>query len=218
MKRLKPQYFFSLVTLVFAGFLSVTGSLYASEEATVSEETVREVLETVKTSADINKEIKNVGVPLATCPGCAPKGPDQVTVLDAAEVDIGNPYYKKSNEPYVIYLKRTSKSPAKIDLKLKNGYEYCAKMYAGTFYGNIVMGCVIYMTRYEDEEISLNLKKLPKLSEGQEEIIELRFTKPNLKNSKYELKVTSLTEATHKEDIGKKFLGGGFNVSFEVEK
>lgn len=185
-----------------------------------SEKIGREILEGLKDTTSMNQVIHMVGKPIEHCPGCGPKGPDFKVDLVGSSHDLGKPYYLRENEPYIIYVKRTAKTPAKIDLKFKNGYEYCEKMYMGSNPwapgGPLIMGCMLYLTRYEDEEISLNLKKLKPLKEGEEEIIEIQLSKNNTRKAKYEIAVKNLTNESVKEEVGKKFLGGGYNVSFEA--
>ncbi len=215
MKRTNIAYFLSVMTLLVVSI----GKLHASPPE-ASEAMGREIIESLKEADSIREDIKKVGVPAEVCPSCTTTTPDLIVSLDSKEVDLGNPYYKKENTPYVIYLKRTSKTPAKLDLKFKNGHEVCAKMYMGSNpwapNGPLMVGCMMYMTSYEDEELSLNLKKLRPLKEGEEEVIEVRLLKRNPKNSKYEITVKNVTNSEAREDVSKKFLGGGYNVSFEA--
>ncbi|MBC7714378.1 MAG: hypothetical protein H7177_13620 [Rhizobacter sp.] len=215
MKRTYLAYFLPLTALLYVGVISIA----FAREPEVSEKDGREILESLKDVGTMNRDIQNVGKQLVNCPGCAAKEPDLKVYLEGDTVDLGNPYYIHENEPYVIYLKRTAKTPAKIDLKFKNGHDYCEKMYVGTNpwspSGPLVMGCQLTLTRYEDEEVTLNLKNLRKLKGDETEVIEVKLTKRNPRAAKYEITVKNLSSVTAKEDIGKKFLGGGFNVSFE---
>lgn len=194
------------------------GKLHASPPE-ASEEMGRQIIEGLKEVQTIQKGINKVGMPADICTSCTIVTPNLNVILDSEQVDLGKPYYKKENEPYVIYLKRTSKTPAKIDLKFKNAYEYCEKMHVGTNpwapNGPLIMGCMLYLTRYEEEEVSLNLKKLKPLKEGETEVIEIKLTKRNPRNAKYEIAVKNIGNSEAREDISKKFLGGGYNVSFE---
>lgn len=216
MKRIKQAYFLPLVlTLIVTSVMEVHAS---PPEA--SEKMGREILEGLKDAETMNQDIQLVGKPVEHCPGCGPKGPDLKIELVDRSHDLGKPYYLRENEPYIIYIKRTAKTPAKIDLKFKNGYEYCERMYMESNPwapgGPLILGCMLYLTHYEEEEISLNLKKLKALKEGQEEVIEVRLSKSNTRKAKYEITVKHLSDDSVKEEIGKKFLGGGYNVSFEA--
>lgn len=129
------------------------------------------------------------------------------------------PYYLKDKEPYIIYLKRTAKTPASVDIKFKNGHRYCGKSYVGPNpwlpNGPLIIDCLVYLTRYEDQEISLNMKNLRKLAEGEEEVIEVRLTKKDPNASAYSMAVKNLSDVSTKGELDKKFFGGGYNVSFK---
>lgn len=215
MKRTNLAYFLLVMTL-----LALSAEEVRATPPEASEKMGREIIESLKEADSIREGIKKVGVPAEVCPGCAPVAPNLSVVLEGNKVDLGNPYYLKENEPYIIYLKRTSKTPAKIDLKFKNGHDYCAKMHVGTHpwspNGPLIMGCLIYLTQYEEEEVSLNLKKLKPLKDGEEEVIEVRLSKRNPRIAKYDIAVKNISNSEAREEIGKKFLGGGYNVSFEA--
>lgn len=214
MKRLNHIYFLSIVML---GFLSVIPLVHAEDE---SAQVNHDLLSGIKEVEAVNSEVKKAGVLPPKCPGCADKEPDLKATLDKKEVDIGNPYYRRDNEPYVVYLKRTSETPAKVDLKFKNGYRYCERMFVGAnpLSGALMMDCMLYLHRYEDEEISLNLKNLPKLKPGEEELIEIKFTKKDINTSKYTIEVKHFGENSQTEEIDKKFFGAGYNVNFKAKK
>lgn len=80
------------------------------------------------------------------------------------------------------------------------------------------MGCLLYMTNYIDEEISLNLKNLPTLRAGEEEVIELKLTKSDTNNPKYNVEVKSLSRESVKSEIDSKFFGTGYNVSLKTSE
>lgn len=178
----------------------------------------QEIFQDMRELGKINQQLQKVGVVKEDCLSCIEeKSPDFQVSLDKSELDLGNPLFTQDDKPYVVYLKRTSNSPLKINLKFKNGYRYCEKTLIGSIAGGLAMGCLLYMTNYIDEEISLNFKNLPKLKDGEEEVVELRLTKPDTNNPKYNLKAASLTDAGVKGSVDKKFFGDGFNVNFTAD-
>lgn len=181
------------------------------------EKGAREILQDMKELGTMNEHVQKVGTLKPDCLSCIEKSPDQKVSLDKESIDLGRPLFPADDAPYTVLLKRTSTSPAKINLKLKNGYRYCEKPIIGSLGGGLSMGCVLYLYNYEDEELSLNLKNLPKLKAGEEEIIEVKLTKPDINNSKYKIEVKNLSVGPARAEIDKKFFGTGFNVGFEMK-
>jgi hypothetical protein len=188
---------------------------------TVENDDENALLEKLSDIGSINKEIKGVGLPAVHCSTCAPQVANLVLPHNDLKIDIGKPYYLNEKEPYIIYLNRNANSPSKATLKLKNGYRYCAKTYAGlnplSYNGPFILGCMLYLTQYEDEEISLDLSNLPLLKNDEKDVIEIKFLKTKLNSASYEIKVQSLNNSHLKKKINKKFFGDGFNVKFELE-
>ena len=177
----------------------------------------QQILQDFRELGKINQELKKVGVVKEDCLSCLEeKSPDLKVSLDKSPLDLGKPLFVEDDKAYVVYLKRTSNSPLKIDLKFKNGYRYCEKTLVGAMAGGLVMGCLLYMTNYIDEKISLNLKSLPKLKAGEEETIELKLTKPDINNPKYTVNAASLTDSAVKGSVDKKVFGDGFTVNFTI--
>lgn len=213
MKRLKSIYFLTIIAMVFYSSLPV---LYAQE----AEELKREIMDGVNEVSAVNETLKKTGKVEERCPGCAEAAPKETLLLDKEELSLVHPpYYLKSGDPYVIFLKRTASSPASVDIKFRNGHRYCGKSYVGPNpwmpSGPLIIDCLIYLTRYEDQEISLNMKKLRKLEEGEEEIIEVRLAKKDPNASGYSMNVKNLSDVNAKEEVDKKFFGSGYNVSFK---
>lgn len=77
-------------------------------------------------------------------------------------------------------------------------------------------GCLLYLYKDIDEELSLNLKNLPKVKAGEEEIIELRLTKPNVDNPKYTLEVNNLSNSSARSLVDSKFFSDGLNIDFKI--
>ncbi len=215
MKKSKHSKFHLLILL-----LAISNTEVRANPESDAKSVGQEIIDNVKDIESINQNAKNVGKIDVPCPACTEVKVNKNIVLDAETLDLGNPHYRKNDEPYIIHLKRTSKSPKKIDLTFKNGHEYCGKMFVGTnpWYpsGPLVIDCVIYLTRYEEAEISLNMKNLKPLKDGEEEIIEVKLSKTNIKNAKFNLEVKNISNPDTRVDLGKKFFGNGYNVSVET--
>lgn len=160
----------------------------------------------------INEHVQKVGTVKEDCLSCIDKNSIISVALDKSTVDLGKPLFTADDVPHVIYLKRTSSTPAKINLKFKNSYRYCEK----TLISGMATGCLLYLYKNIDEELSLNLKDLPKLIDGAEEIIELKLTKANVDNPKYTLEVKNLSNSVARGSVDSKFFSDGFNVDFKM--
>lgn len=173
----------------------------------------QELLQDMKAIGKINDHVQKVGTVKEDCLSCIEANTSVKKVeLDKSTVDLGKPLFAADDVPFVIYLKRTSSSPAKIDLKLKNSYRYCEK----TLISAMGTGCLLYLYKDIDEELSLNLKSLPKLKSGEEEIIELKLTKENVDNPKYKLEVKNLSNSAAQGKVDSKFFSDGFNLDFKM--
>lgn len=178
------------------------------------EKGAQEIFRDMKELSKMNEQVQKVGIINPECLSCIEKPTALKVELDKDSVDLGKPLFPADDVPYTMILKRTSKSPAKINLKLKNGYRYCEKPIV-TAYG---VGCVLHLYNYEDEELSLNLKNLPKLKDGEEEMIEVKLTKPDINNARYSVEVKNLSVSSARESVDRKFFGSGFNVGFEMKR
>lgn len=201
--------------LVVLFFLLMTWGVTPLKAA--DEKAAREMFQDIKELEKLNSDVREVGTLKSDCLSCIEKSVDQKIILDKETIDLGRPLFPADNKAYTVFLKRTSSSPAKIDLKLKNGHRYCEKTIITSFGGGMGVDCILYLYNYEDEELSLNLKNLPKLKEGEEEIIELKLTKPDIDNAKYKVEVKNLSQSSARESVDKKFFGNGFNVSFDMK-
>lgn len=201
--------------LVALFFLLMTWGVTPVKAA--DEKAAREIFQDMKELEKLNSDVREVGTLKSDCLSCIEKSVDQTIDLDKETIDLGRPLFPADNKAYTVFLKRTSSSPAKIDLKLKNGHRYCEKTIITSFGGGMGVDCILYLYNYEDEELSLNLKNLPKLKEGEEEIIELKLIKPDINNAKYKVEVKNLSQSSARESVDKKFFGSGFNVSFDMK-
>lgn len=173
----------------------------------------QELLQDMKAIGKINEHVQKVGTVKEDCLSCIEeKTAVKKVALDSSTVDLGRPLFAEDDVPVVIYLKRTSSSPAKIDLKLKNSYRYCEK----TLISGMATGCLLYLYKDIDEELSLNLKSLPKLGAGEEETIEIKLTKSNVDNPKYKLEVKNLSNSAAQGKVDSKFFSDGFNLDFKM--
>lgn len=204
MKRSHFHYYISLIFLVMT---CVVMPVFAE-----SNKDSQELLQDMKALGKINEHVQKVGTVKEECLSCIDKNSITKVSLDTSTVDLGKPLFTADDVPHVIYLKRTSSTPSKINLKLKNSYRYCEK----TLISGMATGCLLYLYKDIDEEVSLNLKNLPKLSAGVEEIIELKLTKTNVDNPKYSLEVNNLSNSHAKSSVDSKFFSDGFNVDFKM--
>ena len=197
MKRLKFQYFAAFIALGLLGAM----------ESSLSQDTY----EVLKNLEEVNAGL-SVEVEKEACLHCKAVGPDVTISLDKKSHNLGKPYFAKKNEPYVIYLKRSSVSPEKIELTFKNSYEVCGKYYVGAPFGTIQAECMLPLTKFEDEKISVDLRNLPKLEEGQEEIIEIEMTKKDITKTRYSIHAKNLSDSSYKD------IWRGDNVKFRALK
>ena len=172
----------------------------------------QELLQDIKALGKINEQVQKVGTVKEDCLSCIDKNSIALVALDKSTVDLGKPTFEADDVPHVIYLKRTSSSPSKINVKFKNSYRYCEK----TLISGMATGCLLYLYKDIDEELSLNLKNLPRLDTGIEEVIELKLTKPNVDNPKYTLEVKNLSNSAARGSVDSKFFSDGFNVDFKM--
>ncbi len=188
-------------------------SLYAVSEAP---ENYSEMINAIN---DVQNDLKKSGTIDPGCTNCIKTvEPDKRVELKNKEEALDRAFNYKNNVPYVIHLKRTKETPTKVSLKFKNGHTECGKMFVGANplspNGSLVVGCIINITVFEDYEIDLNLKKLPALAEGEEQIIELKLTKPKVENSYFLLEADVVKGPSTSVEKDKKFWGSGYNLVF----
>lgn len=204
MKRSHFHYYISFIFLVMT---CVVMPSFAD-----SNKDSQELLQDIKALGKINEQVQKVGTVKEDCLSCIDKNSIALVALDKSTVDLGKPTFEADDVPHVIYLKRTSSSPSKINVKFKNSYRYCEK----TLISGMATGCLLYLYKDIDEELSLNLKNLPMLNTGIEEVIELKLTKPNVDNPKYTLEVKNLSNSAARGSVDSKFFSDGFNVDFKM--
>ncbi len=195
--------------------LSVNSSLRAASEPT------GDYSEMLNTMNSVQGEVKKSGVIEDVCTNCFKLvEPHKKIELSNKEVDLDQLPLMKDNEPYIIHVKRTKDSPLKATLKFKNGHSECGKMYVGTNpwnpRGDLMIGCLYTHTVFEDHEIDLNLKKLPLPVGDEEQIIEIKITKPNVQNSYYSLDADIVKGPSAKVSKDKKFWNSGYNVDIQA--
>lgn len=179
-----------------------------------------QLTEAVKTVTGLEKKLDKPGVLSADCSGCKTIEPDKKVDLKNKIEDLGTPFLYKNNKPFIYHLKRTKESPLKTTLKFKNGRQVCGKMFVGSnpYNGSLIVECMIKVTEYEEEELELNFKNLPLPAEGEEQIIEIKLTKPETTNSFYTVETDVLKGPSARISKDKKFWGSGFNLDYSEKK
>lgn len=176
-----------------------------------------DLTEAVKNVTGLEKKLDKPGSHLsADCSGCKTIEPDKKIELKNKTEDLGTPLLYKNNKPFVYHLKRTSESPLKATLKFKNGHQVCGRMFVGSnpYNGALIVECMIKITEYEEEEIDVNFKNLPAPAVGEEQIIEIKLSKPEATNSFYTVETEVLKGPSAKISKDKKFWGSGFNLDY----
>lgn len=176
--------------------------------------------EAVKNVTHLEKKLDGPGTIAADCSSCKTIEPDKKLDLKNKEEDLGAPWFKKNNVPYIIHFKRTKDTPQKLTVKFKNSHTVCAKMFVGAnpYNGALMVDCLFRTTVYEDEELELNFKKLPPPSDGEEQIIEVKLVKPEIGNTFYTLESEVLKGPAAKTIKDKKFWGYGYNLDYSEVK
>lgn len=179
-----------------------------------------QLTEAIKNVTGLEKKLDGTGVISADCSGCKTIEPDKKIELKNKVEDLGTPMLYKNNKAYVYHLKRTKDSPLKATLKFKNGHQVCGKMFVGSnpYNGSLIVECMIKITQYEDEELDINLKNLPLPADGEEQIIEIKFSKPEVTTSFYTVETEVLKGPPAKISKDKKFWGYGFNLEYSEKK
>ncbi len=176
-----------------------------------------ELIEAVQDSIDVGKVVSAVGTLPPSCAHCPDKVAHQKIIADKKEIDIGNPYYLRNNEPYVVRLIRSEKTPKKLKLKFKNGYKVCRKFIAEPnpwVNGKWVMGCWIEGHDYIDNDLEVDFSDLPPMKENESEIVEIKFFKSHPDKTKYTVSAEILKDQAHKAEVSPYFWGAGYNVKF----
>lgn len=207
----------TMKNLVLALTLTFT-SLYC-QRPWAAEEAPNDYAEMINSINGAQGEVKKAGVVDPGCVNCVKTiEPNKKIELKNKVEDLETPFIYKDNTPYIIHVKRTKDSPLKATLKFRNGHSECANMFIGSNpwnpSGPLVIGCAYTHTVYEDHEIDLNMKNLPKPAEGEEQIIEIRITKPKVENSYYAFDAEVIKGPSTKVEKDKKFWGSGFNLDF----
>ncbi len=179
-----------------------------------------ELTEAIKNVTGLEKKLDKAGTIAADCQNCKTIEPDKKLELKNKTEDLGIPLLYKNNVAYIYHLKRTKDTPLKTTLKFKNGHSECAKVFMGSnpYNGSLIVECMFRHTVYEEEELDLNFKKLPLPAEGEEQIIEIKFSKPETGNSFYTVEAEVLKGPSAKVAKDKKFWGYGHNIDFIENK
>lgn len=201
--------------------LTIVYFTFSAAGLLAAEKTINEMNELVDTLGILEKEVKNSGVIDPGCPNCVKIiEPNEKLSLTSKNTELERLWYRKDNQPFIVHLKRTKDSPLKTTIKYKNGHSECGKMMIGTnpwiANGPLVMGCIFTITVYEENEIDLDLRKFPLPEGNEEQIIELKFVKPDLSRSSYTLDATVLKGPDAKIKKSKKFWSEGFDLTLDA--
>ena len=165
----------------------------------------------------IQSELQKTGLIKSDCSVCGVASEvDKKVDLNKDEINIGTPYYYKSNK-YVIQMKRTVETPKKVVLHFKNGHTVCGKTFIGTSgygNGNIFVECLIRYTEFEDEQLELNFKNLPPLKNNEEQLIMVTFSKPKPEISSYDIQTNIVDSSEVKVKKSKMFFSSGYELTF----
>ena len=190
---------------LFIFFLSLNSAIVLAQAPEYAD-----LIGSLKSAQDVTKKVGTIESPCLNClaPGEEPKVidlKDEITLKDLT-------MYKR-NLPYVVRFKRTKDSPLKSVLHYKNNYTVCEKLHLGGIsVSSLLIDCAYTSTILEDNNLNLDLKKLPPLKEGEEQIFEIKFSKPDINESFYSVDVEVIKGPPAKAKIGDKFFGGGYNV------
>jgi hypothetical protein len=198
--------------ILIIGLLTLNNFGY-SEETSAEIKDGSALIDAVRSVKEAADTVKKTGVIETTCISCVKDSPDKSYQLEKESFELDTPYYLKENKPYVIHLKRTKETPNKVRLTFKNGHRVCGKMTAYTLpmTGAFEVACMFYVTQFEEETFDLNFKSLPKLKDGETQILELKLSKENVEKSKYNVELNSLTGNPVIVEKDSKFWGDGFN-------
>lgn len=179
-----------------------------------------DLINAVKSLDGLEKDVNASSSVKSDCTNCKTIEPDRKLDLKNKTEDLEKLFIYKNNVPFVIHLKRTKETPLKTTVKFKNGHTECGRMYYGAnpFNGALIVECLVKVSVFYDEELDLNLKKLPLPADGEEQIIEVRITKPNCDNERYSVEASVLKGPVAAVKIDKQFWGAGYNLNFEAKE
>ena len=174
-------------------------------------------------TTEINNVTKDIGLIAAPCLDCTEKSFNKKIILKDQDTEIDTPHFILDGGKYVLRLVRTKTTPPVINLRFKNfGGKRCVVATDLVTMSKGYGTCAMEASAKRDEEVSLDLSELPELEDGKEEIIELTFSKPDIRAFKYNLNVDYMsslpTDTIVKE---KSFLSwfiksrDGFNIALK---
>jgi hypothetical protein len=108
-------------------------------------------------------------------------------------------------------------------LLFKNGHTECNQSYTEANpimrNGDMLSGCLMSHTILEEQKIQLNFKNLPAPKIGENQIIEIRLTKPRVNEREYGLEAEVVKGDSAKKiklEKDKKFWSNGYNLNFST--
>lgn len=175
------------------------------------------ILSEIEKFSSLNHATKDVGQVQIPCEACNEKKINQKIELKSKEVEIYSPYFLNVSDSYTVRLIRTSDTPKKVDLKFRNdGGTICRKGIGGiTKAGGLYAECMVYVTESREEELAIDLGNLPALNPGEEDIIEISFSKKNLKKFDYQLSVEHYGNNSLTGEVKEFWLDFGHKISFK---
>jgi hypothetical protein len=167
----------------------------------------------------IQKKVRETGKIDIPCKNKFNKEVKKIYFLKSDKLKIDNPYYVKTDRPYIIWLRRSEETPKKVRLEFGNGHRVCGKFVIYTGYNGSLSGdCLFYINQYEENVIDIDLSQLTKLNPGESDTIEISFSKPNVDNSKYQIEVNSVEKPEMKALQDNKFWLEGINLKLVEPK
>jgi hypothetical protein len=206
---MKMQFSKLMATNLF--ILLMFGTSINAEELVPSDQGLTDAVRTVQKADQALSKAGNIDTHCATCKELMTE--TNSISLNKNEIDLDRPLFLHDDQPVIYHLKRTANSPKKLVIKFKNPHLECAKLIMGSnpLNGAIYFDCLIRMTQYDDQELDLNLSKLSPLKNGEEQIIELQFSKKDIQKTPYTVQINSLNGKNLKVERDNKFFGSGIN-------
>jgi hypothetical protein len=159
--------------------------------------------------------VKDTGLPASDCTNCAATNEANVRILLADVVyDLDKLPFYKDNETYTVRIRRQSAFPTISVLNFKLARTQCADTSTTIRPDSVTFNCNRKTSVYEDKAIELNLKKYPFPENGEEQIIEVKITKPKYEKDFFTTEVSVIKGPPVKISQEKKMFSNGYNVSF----
>lgn len=215
---MKKSNYWSLMTV----FLFYSSQAFSDSGA----EGVNNYGEMIHSLKKVPQEVKKSGVIELPCVSCTKViEVNKRLELKNEEQDLGVVSFERDDLPVVLHFLRTKNSPRESVLHFKNEHSICSKTYSASNpvvnNGDVLMGCLMSKTVYEEQKLQLDFKNWPAPKEGEEQIIEVRLIKPRVSEKEYLVEaevVKGESSKTIKVEKDKKFWSQGFNLNFSEKE